>query len=61
MNLTMRSGRAEDAEACGAICYRAFKVIAEEHHFPPDFPDTETAVGLMNYIFSSAAAYSVVA
>jgi predicted N-acetyltransferase YhbS len=61
MNLTMRSGQAEDAEACGAICYRAFKVIAEEHHFPPDFPDTETAVGLMNYIFSSAAAYSVVA
>lgn len=57
----MRSGQPKDAEACGAICYRAFKVIAEEHHFPPDFPDTETAVGLMNYIFSSAAAYSVVA
>jgi GNAT superfamily N-acetyltransferase len=51
----------EDAGACGDICYRAFKAIADEHHFPPDFPDTETAVGLMNYIFSGAGAYSVVA
>ncbi|HLY68479.1 MAG TPA: GNAT family N-acetyltransferase [Puia sp.] len=61
MNLTIRSGQAEDAEACGDICYRAFKVIAQKHHFPPDLPDTETAVGLMSYFFANAAAYSVVA
>jgi predicted N-acetyltransferase YhbS len=61
MNLIMRPGKPEDAKACGDICYRAFKAIADEHHFPPDFPDTETAVGLMNYIFSGAGAYSVVA
>ncbi len=47
--------------ACGAICYKAFKAIADEHHFPPDFPDTEMAVGLMNYGFSSSGVYSVVA
>src|SRR6202163_2882375 len=61
MNLIMRPGKPEDARACGDICYRAFKAIADEHHFPPDFPDTETAVGLMNFIFSGAGTYSVVA
>ena len=57
----MRPGNPEDARACGAICYKAFKAIADEHHFPPDFPDTEMAVGLMNYAFSSSGVYSVIA
>ncbi|HEX3080919.1 MAG TPA: GNAT family N-acetyltransferase [Puia sp.] len=61
MNLTMRPGKTEDAKACGAICYKAFKAIADEHNFPPDFPDTEVAVGLMNFGFSSPGVYSVVA
>jgi len=61
MNLTMRPGKPEDAQACGAICYEAFKSISDAHHFPPDFPDTEMAVGLMNYAFSSPGVYSVVA
>ena len=61
MNLTMRPGKPEDAPACGAICYKAFKAIADAHHFPPDFPDTEMAVGLMNYAFSGSGVYSVVA
>ncbi len=61
MNLTMRPGKPADAEACGAICFKAFKAIADEHHFPPDFPDTEMAVGLMNYAFSAPGVYSVVA
>jgi GNAT superfamily N-acetyltransferase len=61
MNLTMRPGKPEDANACGVICYNAFKAIADEHRFPPDFPDTETTVGLMNFIFSGSGAYSVVA
>jgi GNAT superfamily N-acetyltransferase len=61
MNLIMRPGKPEDARTCGVICYKAFKAIAEEHHFPPDFPDTEMAVGLMNYAFSSSGVYSVAA
>ena len=28
-----------DAEAAGHICYAAFKHIAEQPGFPPDFPD----------------------
>jgi len=61
MNLIMRPGKPEDAMACGVICYKAFKTIADEHQFPPDFRDTEMAVGLMNYAFSSSGIYSVVA
>src|SRR4051812_22451866 len=61
MNLILRAGKPEDAQACGAICYKAFKAIAEKHHFPPDFPDTETAVGLMNFAFTNPGTYSVVA
>lgn len=61
MNLTMRPGKPEDAKRCGEICYKAFKAIAEEHHFPPDFPDTETTVGIMNYFFSIGGVYSVIA
>ncbi len=61
MNLSIRPGKPADAEACGSICFKAFKAIADEHHFPPDFPDTEMAVGLMNYAFSAPGVYSVVA
>jgi GNAT superfamily N-acetyltransferase len=61
MNLTMRPGKPEDANACGVICYKAFKDIADAHHFPPDFPDTEMTVGLMNFAFSASGVYTAVA
>ena len=31
----------DDADRCGAICYEAFKLIAEQHGFAPDFPSPE--------------------
>src|SRR5262249_19965685 len=31
---------------CGAICYDAFKGIAEEHRFPLDFPSPDVAVAV---------------
>ena len=61
MNIILRTGGPADAEACGVICYQAFKSIADQHGFPSDFPTPETAIGLMNFIFSSAAAYSIIA
>jgi predicted N-acetyltransferase YhbS len=60
-NISLRAGRPEDAEACGAICYEAFKVIAERHNFPPDFPSAEVAAGLLSELFSRGEVYSVVA
>ena len=59
--LKLRAGRFEDAETCGSICYRAFKAIADQHNFPPDFPSPEIAVGLVASLLSRGDIYSVVA
>lgn len=59
--LTLRAGRAEDAEHCGVICYEAFGAIAAQHNFPPDFPSSEVAVGLMTSLLPRDDVYSVVA
>ena len=60
--LTIRAGRTEDAEPCGSICYEAFKAIADEHNFPPDFPSPEVSGGLMASLLSRGGEiYSVVA
>ena len=60
-NIILRQGQVEDADACGAICYEAFNAIAQAHDFPPDFPSSEIAVGLMASILGRDDVYSVVA
>jgi hypothetical protein len=42
MGVMLRPARPEDANACGAICYEAFKTIASQHNFPPENRDTTT-------------------
>ena len=60
--LTLRAGRSEDAETCGFICYEAFKAIADQHNFPPDFPSSEVSGGLITSVLSRGdEIYSVVA
>jgi GNAT superfamily N-acetyltransferase len=59
--LRLRAGGAEDAETCGLICYEAFDAIAGEHNFPPDFPSSEVAIGLLASLLARDDAYSVVA
>jgi hypothetical protein len=59
--LTLRAGRLEDAENGGSICYEAFKAIADQHNFPPDFPSSEVAAGLVASLLSRSDIYSVVA
>ncbi len=61
MNVSLRPGRPEDAPACAAICYEAFRTIAEQHNFPPDFPSPDVAGGLLPMLFSRPGVYSVVA
>ena len=61
MNIAFRAGKPDDAGACGSICYEAFKAIADQHNFPPDFGDRETAVGLLSQLLSREDIYSVVA
>ncbi len=61
MNVTFRAGKGDDAEACGIICYKAFKAIADQHNFPPDFPVPEITIGLMSFLLSGNNIYSVIA
>jgi GNAT superfamily N-acetyltransferase len=60
--LTLRAGRSEDAETCGSICYEAFKAIADQHNFPPDFPSPEVSGGLIaSMLARGGEIYSVIA
>lgn len=61
VEFNLRSGKQEDAEALGIICYRAFKTIADAHNFPPDFPSPEMATELFRYLLVNHTVYSVVA
>src|SRR5215467_2010705 len=61
MNVKLRPGKAEDAQRCGAICYDAFKTIAEQHNFPPDFPSPEFATAVLARLLSHTGFYAVVA
>ncbi len=61
IDLTLRAGRADDAEDCGFICYEAFKAIADQHNFPHDFPSPQVASGLIASLLTRGDIYSVVA
>lgn len=61
MNLTLRDGAPSDAEVCGKICYEAFRAIAAEHNFPPDFPNAEAAIGVISMMLAHGGFYKVVA
>jgi predicted N-acetyltransferase YhbS len=61
MDVMLRPGRPEDAEACGRICYEAFHRIATQHGFPPDIPSAEVAIGLIGWLLADPGIYSVVA
>jgi predicted N-acetyltransferase YhbS len=61
MNITLRAGRPDDAETCGTICYEAFKLIAEQHNFPPDCPAPQVAIDFLSQLLSRSDIYSVVA
>jgi predicted N-acetyltransferase YhbS len=61
IKITLRQGRPEDAQRGGLICYEAFKNIAEQHGFAPDFPSAEVAAGLMSSLLAGSDVYSVVA
>ena len=61
MEVKVRSGTPADAEACGTICYNAFKTISEAHGFAADFPAAEVAIGVLTSMLAHPKFYSVVA
>ena len=61
MALTVRPIQVGDVPAAGRICYEAFAAIANEHNFPPDFPDVDVATGLVGRLITHPGVYGVVA
>jgi predicted N-acetyltransferase YhbS len=61
MSIKLRPGKPEDAMQCGKICYDAFKTIAEEHNFPPDFLSPELATTMLSEFLAHPHIYGVVA
>jgi predicted N-acetyltransferase YhbS len=61
MALVLRPIEPADAPAAGAICYEAFRSIAEQHNFPPDFSDRDMAIGLFSGLSARPGVYGVVA
>ena len=59
--ITLRPGTLDDAKRCGEICYSAFRVLAEEHNFPPDFLSPELAITLLSEFMAHPDIYGVVA
>lgn len=60
MKLQLRPGTVADAKECGRIQFEAFKSIAVQHNFPPDFPTVEVATDLVTMLLSHPRFYSVV-
>lgn len=60
-NVALRRGTPADAKDCGRIIYEAFKSIADQHNFAPDFPSVEAATGLASALLSHPKFYAVVA
>ena len=39
-----------DIRRCGEIMYLAFKTIAEQHNFPPDFPNADVTSDVLDML-----------
>jgi GNAT superfamily N-acetyltransferase len=61
MDVTIREANGGDTSVCGRICYEAFKAIATEHNFPPDFPNAEAAIGVLSMMVGNPGFYGIVA
>lgn len=61
MQPVLRPPEPADAAPAGAICYTAFKTIAERHGFPADFPSVEVATGLIGHLIGRPDVHAVMA
>lgn len=61
MTITLRRSREADATAAGAVCYYAFKAIAEAHNFLPDLPSPEVGAALLGGLIGHERFFGIVA
>jgi len=59
--MNIRDASKADSQMCGRILYDAFRDLAEQHNFPPDFPSAEAATGLASMLIGAPGFYGVVA
>jgi GNAT superfamily N-acetyltransferase len=60
-SLLIRRAVPADADACGKICFEAFRTLANRHNFPQDFPNADVSIGLLSRMFSNPGFFCVVA
>src|SRR3954454_3308594 len=61
MTVRLRPASPDDAEPAGALCYEAFKTIAEQHGFPPDVTSVSDTTDLISVLLSRPDIYSIIA
>ena len=59
MKVSLRTPTEADAAVLGEICYRAFKVIAEAHNYPPDMPSAEVTAGFIDALTANPGIFGV--
>jgi GNAT superfamily N-acetyltransferase len=60
-SLIIRRALPADAEACGRICFEAFRSLATQHGFAPDFPVPDIPIAILSMMFSHPSFFCVVA
>jgi predicted N-acetyltransferase YhbS len=61
MPISIRQARQGDAAECGRVIFEAFKMLADLHGFPPDFPSVEAASGLVSMLMATPGFHDVLA
>lgn len=61
LNLRLRVVEERDLQAAGRIIYRAFRAIAQQHNFPPEFPSEQHAVTVATLLRRTPSFYFVLA
>jgi predicted N-acetyltransferase YhbS len=61
MAIALRPIEPADVPEAGRICHDAFKAIAGQHNFPPDFREPEVAIDLLSQLTVEHGFYGVVA
>jgi GNAT superfamily N-acetyltransferase len=59
--ISLRRAALSDAEACGRIVFDAFKAIADQHRFPPDFGSPGEGLGLIRMLLWRPRVHGIVA
>jgi predicted N-acetyltransferase YhbS len=61
MPVALRPIEPGDVAEAGRICHEAFKAIAGQHNFPPDFPDRDVAIERFAQLSTARGFYGIVA